>query len=153
VPLAFIRPRNPTTVRNVPTGDVWQHKPKLDGYRLQAIKEGRPVRLFSRRGNEWTRRLPGLCEVLLAIPCRSAILDAELCLLGAVGVPDFYGRSSAMRRGGDLAVYAFDLLHRDGRDLRPLPLLGWIGVAITGSDTASAACSVFRPSSLARTLS
>jgi hypothetical protein len=64
-----------------------------------------------------------LAEALAAIPCRSAIIDAELCLLGAGGVPDFYGLSAAMRRGGDLAIYAFDLLHRDGRDLRPLPLV------------------------------
>jgi ATP-dependent DNA ligase len=67
--------------------------------------------------------LPELSEALRAISCRSVILDAELCLLGAGGVPDFYGLSSAMRRGGGLAVYAFDILHRDGKDLWPVPLV------------------------------
>jgi bifunctional non-homologous end joining protein LigD len=34
------------------------------------------------------------------------------------------GLAAALRkRQHELAVYAFDLLHRDGRDLRPLPLL------------------------------
>jgi ATP-dependent DNA ligase len=27
----------------VPAGDAWLHEPKLDGYRLQVIKEGRQV--------------------------------------------------------------------------------------------------------------
>jgi bifunctional non-homologous end joining protein LigD len=109
----------------VPAGDAWLHEPKLDGYRLQVIKEGRTVRLFSRRGNEWTGRLPALADALAGIPARSAIIDAELCLPGAGGAPSFYGLPSAMRRGRqrELMVFAFDLLHRDGRDLRPLPLI------------------------------
>jgi bifunctional non-homologous end joining protein LigD len=119
----FIRPCNPFAARTVPAGDARLHEPKLDGYRLQVIKEGRQVRLYSRRGNEWTRRLPGLVDELAGIPCRSAIIDAELCLPDAGGVPDFYGLHLRMRRRrGELVVYAFDLLHRDGRDLRALPL-------------------------------
>jgi bifunctional non-homologous end joining protein LigD len=82
------------------------HEPKLDGYRLQVIKDGRAVRLYSRRGNEWTRRLPALTDALAAIPCRSAIIDAELCLPGAGGAPNFYGLPAAMRRrrGDELVV-------------------------------------------------
>jgi bifunctional non-homologous end joining protein LigD len=51
-------------------------------------------------------------------------IDAELCLPGAGGAPNFYGLQAAMgaRRRHYLVVYAFDLLHRDGRDLRALPL-------------------------------
>jgi len=32
--------------------DAWLHEPKLDGYWLQVIKEGRKVRLFSCREHE-----------------------------------------------------------------------------------------------------
>jgi bifunctional non-homologous end joining protein LigD len=79
------------------------------------------VRLYSRRGNDWTGRLPGLVDELAGIPCRAAIIDAELCLPGAGGAPDFVGLHLRMRRRRrELMVYAFDLLHRDGRDLRPL---------------------------------
>ena len=39
VTLKFIPPCNPTTTKTVPTGDAWLHEPKLDGYRLQVIKE------------------------------------------------------------------------------------------------------------------
>src|SRR5262249_44951989 len=53
----------------------------------------------------------------------SAILDAELCLPGRDGTPNFYALLARMhRRQHELAVYAFDLLHIDGEDLRPLPL-------------------------------
>jgi bifunctional non-homologous end joining protein LigD len=87
------------------------------------MKDGRQVRLFSRGGHDWTNRLASLAEALKGIPCRSAVIDCELVLPAGDGTPDFTGLASALRsRKHELAVYAFDLLHRDGRDLRPLPL-------------------------------
>jgi bifunctional non-homologous end joining protein LigD len=98
VSLAFIRPCNPPTTKTVPAGDAWLHEPKLDGYRLQIIKERHEVTLYSRRGYEWTERLPRLVLSLVDITCRSAIIDAELCLPGAGGAPNFYGLPAAMKR-------------------------------------------------------
>jgi bifunctional non-homologous end joining protein LigD len=108
-----------------PAGEGWLHEPKMDGYRLQIAKEGRRVRLYSRGGYEWTKRLAGLAEALTAIPGRSLVLDAELCCAGADGAPDFAGLQVAMGAGRQhaLSAFAFDLLHRDGVDLRPLPLV------------------------------
>jgi bifunctional non-homologous end joining protein LigD len=58
------------------------------------------------------------------IACRSAIIDAELVLPDAEGRPDFAGLHRGWRSAGEqLAVFAFDLLHRDGKDLRELPLM------------------------------
>jgi hypothetical protein len=37
-----------------------------------------------------------MTDALARIPCRSAILDAELCLPGAGDVPDFYRMPAAM---------------------------------------------------------
>jgi bifunctional non-homologous end joining protein LigD len=92
---------------------------KLDGYRLQIIKEGRNVRLYSRRGNDWTRRLVTVADALKGIACRSAIIDGELVLPDAEGRPDFAGLHRGWRSAGArLAVFAFDLLHRDGKELR-----------------------------------
>jgi bifunctional non-homologous end joining protein LigD len=118
-----MRPCIPIRATNPPIGE-WLHEPKLDGYRTQIVKDGRQVRLYSRRGNEWTERLATLAEALAHIPCRSAVLDAELCLLAGDGVPSFAGLQAAFssRRRDELVVYAFDLLHRDGADLRRLPL-------------------------------
>jgi hypothetical protein len=65
-------------------------------------------------------RMPALAAALAAIPCSCAVIDAELCLPGAGGVPNFYGLPAAIgrRRQHELVVYAYDLLHGDGRDLR-----------------------------------
>jgi bifunctional non-homologous end joining protein LigD len=66
-----------------------------------------------------------LVLALADITCRSAIIDAELCLPGAGGVPNFCGLPAAMTRSQreQLTVFGFDLLHKDGKDLRSLPLL------------------------------
>jgi bifunctional non-homologous end joining protein LigD len=58
----FVRPCIPTTANAIPRGDAWLHEPKLDGYRFQIAKEGRQVRLYSRNGHEWTKRLAALAE-------------------------------------------------------------------------------------------
>ena len=121
----FITPCNPVTAKTVPAGDDWLHEPKLDGYRLQVAKEGRMMRLYSRRGHDWSKRLAALTNALRAIPAHSAVLDAELCFLGPDGAPDFFRLLKAAFRsqGGELAVYAFDLLHLNSQDLRPQPLI------------------------------
>jgi len=122
----FIQPCSPIPANSVPAGEGWLHELKLEGYRLQVAKDGPEVRLYSRRGHDWGKRLAALAEALQAIPARSAILDAELCLLAPDGTSDFAGLQAAMGSGRehDLAVraFVFDLLHLDGQDLRPLPL-------------------------------
>jgi len=40
VPPKFIRPCIPRTATTIPRGDGWLHEPKLDGYRLQIVKDG-----------------------------------------------------------------------------------------------------------------
>jgi len=121
VPVNFVRPCVPTTAKAIPHGDAWQHEIKLDGYRFQIAKDGRQVRLYSRNGKDWTKRLPDFADAFLKLPCRSALLDGELVLPDESGVPNFQGVRSADER--DLVFFAFDLLHRDGKDLRPLPLI------------------------------
>jgi ATP-dependent DNA ligase len=44
----LIKPREPIAAKTPPTGEGWLHEPKLDGYRLQVIKDGGQVRLYSR---------------------------------------------------------------------------------------------------------
>jgi bifunctional non-homologous end joining protein LigD len=120
----FIPPCSPTTARNVPASDGWIHEPKLDGYRIQIVKDGRQVCLYSRRGYDWTKRLASVVEGPAGIACRSAVIDGELCFLTGIGAPDFAGLQLALgsRQYHKLTVFAFDLLYRDGADLRQLPL-------------------------------
>jgi hypothetical protein len=55
--LAFEPPMLATLVRTLPQGPEWEYELKLDGYRLQAIKDGDKVRLYSRRGNDFTKKV------------------------------------------------------------------------------------------------
>jgi bifunctional non-homologous end joining protein LigD len=113
------------TAKSVPAGDGWLHEPKLDGYRLQVAKQGPSLRLYSRRGYDWSKRLATLAEALKGIPALFAALDAELCFPGPDGAPDFFRllKAAFHNQGSELAVYAFDLLYLNGQDLRPQPLI------------------------------
>jgi bifunctional non-homologous end joining protein LigD len=60
----FIKPCKPTAAKTPPAGDGWLHEPKLDGYRLQIVKDGH-VQLYSRGGYDWKKRLARMVK-----PCR-----------------------------------------------------------------------------------
>jgi len=72
----FVRPCIPTIAKVIPRGNAWLHEPKLDGYRLQIVKDGRQLRLHSKSGSDWTKRLSLLAEALTGIRCKSAVIDA-----------------------------------------------------------------------------
>jgi bifunctional non-homologous end joining protein LigD len=96
----------------------------LDGYRLQVSKEGGRVLLYSRRGHEWSKRMPVLAEALPGIPAHSAVVDAKLCFPGSDGAGFFpIVESCFSQPGASLSVYVFDLLHLNGQNLKPLPLI------------------------------
>lgn len=85
----FIAPQLATLAPQAPSNDEWLHEIKLDGYRILAHVEAGHVRLASRRGNDWTTRLPSIASALGALPVASALLDGEVVVLGETGVSDF----------------------------------------------------------------
>jgi bifunctional non-homologous end joining protein LigD len=122
-PLGFIEPCLPTLADTVPTGPQWAYETKHDGFRFICRRDGDRVRVFSRRGNDYTDRVPAIAEALAGLKLKSVTIDGEGVLCGSDGVSDFGRLRSALRRGGSRRVflYAFDLLELDGRDLRPRP--------------------------------
>jgi bifunctional non-homologous end joining protein LigD len=122
-PLGFIEPCLPTPATMVPSGPQWVHEIKHDGYRFICRRDGDQVRVFSRRGNNYTDRVPAIAEALAGLKLKSVTIDGEGVLCSSDGVSDFGRLRSALRRGGSRRVflYAFDLLELDGRDLRPRP--------------------------------
>jgi bifunctional non-homologous end joining protein LigD len=112
------RPQLALLVKTPPVGDDWLHELKLDCYRIGvAVDRGR-VTLMSRRNNEWTDEFPQVVAGAKKLRVGSALIDGEL----AGVLPD--GRTSMHVIGGPSTVYfAFDILHLDGEDLTPLPLL------------------------------
>ncbi len=118
-----VEPQLATLVEEVPRGDAWLHELKLDGYRLLCRIEDGDVRLSTRAGNDWTDRFPTIAEALAGLPVRTALLDGEVVVLDAQGRTDFQAlqRSFGQQRR-DVHLFAFDLLHLDGFDLRQTPL-------------------------------
>ena len=66
-PPGFIEPCLPTLARSVPVGPQWVHEIKHDGFRFIRRREGDRVRVFSRRGHDWTDRVPRIAEALAAL--------------------------------------------------------------------------------------
>ena len=123
VPLRFIPPQLATSVDQPPEGEGWIHEIKHDGYRCQVLLERGRVRVLTRNGHDWTDRYPSIVLAAGDLPCKSAILDGEAVVQGANGVSDFGALASAMRwRPHTVILYAFDLMHLNGRDLRQEPL-------------------------------
>jgi bifunctional non-homologous end joining protein LigD len=64
LPTRVIAPCLPTKTDKLPPGDGWLHEIKHDGFRIIARKTGAQVRLYSRPGNDLTRRFPLIVETL-----------------------------------------------------------------------------------------
>ncbi|PBB67401.1 ATP-dependent DNA ligase [Mesorhizobium sp. WSM4312] len=121
--LKFIEPLMPTLVEKPPEGDDWIHEVKFDGYRSQIVRGGSGVRIFTRRGLDWTAKYRDLAKAAAALDVESAIIDGEIIVLNATGLSDFAAlRKAITRRQHDLYFVAFDLLHLNGHDLRDMPL-------------------------------
>jgi bifunctional non-homologous end joining protein LigD len=80
------------------------------------------VRLFTRRGHDWTERYPGIAAAAAKLRAKSFTLDGEAAVSGADGVAVFEALHRR-RAAPDAILHAFDLLELSGKDLRPLPLV------------------------------
>ena len=101
----------------------WLFEPKLDGYRVIATVENHDVRLSSRRGLDCSREYPWLVEALREQPYRDAIFDGEIVALDDEGKPSFQLLQNRMGEPRPfLLFYVFDVLYRDGYDLRGVSL-------------------------------
>jgi ATP-dependent DNA ligase len=76
-PPGFVEPCLPTLGHIVPTGPQWAYEIKHDGFRFICRREGDRVRVFSRRGNDYTDRAPRIAKALAALRVKSVTLDGE----------------------------------------------------------------------------
>ena len=124
----FISPQLAQQTTEAPRGVDWVHELKLDGYRiqiqLQEHGKTKSARLLTRKGLDWTERMPDIAKAAEQLNATSAILDGEAVALGALGVSDFAALQAAFHEGRTryITYFAFDLLHLDGHNLRGLPL-------------------------------
>jgi bifunctional non-homologous end joining protein LigD len=121
----FIEFCDPASRDKAPEGKEWLYEIKTDGYRAQVhIRDGK-VTVFSRNGYDWTEQFGPIAKAAAALDVREAIIDGEATVIGATGLPDFQAlrRELGKPHSSRLKYHAFDLLWRDGKDLRRMPLI------------------------------
>ena len=121
LPAGFIAPCLPTKADTLPSGGQWLHEIKHDSFRLIARKDRDRVRLYSRPGNDLTRRFPLIAEALTGLRSQSCIIDGEAVACDDNGLASFE-RIRYRRHDASVFLYAFDLLELNGDDLRRDPL-------------------------------
>jgi bifunctional non-homologous end joining protein LigD len=122
VPQQFA-PQLATLVSQPPPGNWW-YEIKYDGYRILSRVINGDVRLFTRNGHDWTKKLPKQAAALARLKLADSWLDGELVALNEAGLPDFQLLQNAfdIGRSFDLVYYLFDAPYLNGCDLRHLPL-------------------------------
>ena len=119
-----LAPQLATLVAEAPSQAGWSYEIKFDGYRLLARVDGDDVRLFTRNGNDWSARMPGLVGAVRSLGVVAGWLDGEIVVAGAHGAPDFNLLQNAFDspRTEAIQYYVFDLPFYAGHDLRAVPL-------------------------------
>jgi bifunctional non-homologous end joining protein LigD len=120
----FIEPALATAIGNLPSGDRWIHEIKFDGYRVQVHLANEAVKVFTRRGNDWTKRFKKIADDAWHISAGSAIIDGEVVVPATDGTTDFSVLQNELKgKSTKIVMVAFDLLYLNGYDLRKLPLV------------------------------
>ncbi len=113
---------------------AWVYEIKYDGYRLIVAARDGEVRLYSRNGHDLTATFPEVAQAVARLPFEHVILDGEVVVHDAGGLPNFgllqkrgllSRRADVQRAALELPAtfYAFDLPGFGDFDLRERPLL------------------------------
>jgi len=114
--LPVVQPIVPRLSRSIPLGREWRYEVKLDGFRgTLYLENGRGW--FRSKAMRVMKRFKPLADSLAkAVRLRDAIFDGEIIVM-TKATPDFY---ALMFSRGHPEYAAFDLLWKNGRDLRSL---------------------------------
>ncbi len=127
----MMKPMLPISVEEPFDDPDYLFEPQFAGHRLLLSRKNSAVKLYTRYGNACTRQYPEL----LAMPTDDdLVLDGLLCVIGEDGYIDEGRVKERFRLTGAAKIRAaavktpvhavvFDILERNGRDLRALPLL------------------------------
>ncbi|WP_441260638.1 non-homologous end-joining DNA ligase [Bradyrhizobium sp. 521_C7_N1_3] len=119
----FVEPALASSIEKVPSGSRWIHEIKFDGYRVQVHLHNEAVKVFTRRGHDWTHRFKKVAHDAWHIKASSAVVDGEIVVPAADGTTDFSVLQNELKgKSTSIVLVAFDLLYLNGRNLRKLPL-------------------------------
>jgi bifunctional non-homologous end joining protein LigD len=118
--VGFIEPMLLQQTDRLPAdGGRWAYELKLDGYRAIAANAGASVRLWSRNGNDFTKRYAAIARGLAKLPTRT-VIDGEVVALDGDGRPSFNALQNADPKA-PLVYFVFDVLVLRGRDVMGEP--------------------------------
>jgi ATP-dependent DNA ligase len=84
---------------------------------------GRRARLYP-HGIDWSKRYWPIVTAAEQLKAKSFILDGEMIAPEPDGRPNFHAMHSRMTWNAELLAFvAFDILHKEGEDLRPRPTI------------------------------
>ena len=109
-------------IRRTPVDNPdWLFELKHDGFRgVLYLERNRGPQLMSRHGNVFRQFAPLALTAGKELRAESAVIDGEIVATTEHGNPQFL---KLLRGEGNLSFVAFDIMWRDGQDLRDLPLI------------------------------
>jgi ATP-dependent DNA ligase len=147
--------------RELPRDGDYIYEPKWDGFRCLVFRDGDDVDLRSRNDRPLARYFPEIVAALRALPEQQLVVDGELIAIGPDGRADFAALLGRLHPAGSRVArlatetparyVAFDLVVRDGTDLRSWPFErrrtalrqvivpdAWLSITPATSDPATA---------------
>jgi bifunctional non-homologous end joining protein LigD len=107
----FLEPALASPIARVPSGSRWVHEIKFDGYRVQVYLANEAVKIFTRRGHNWTHRFKKVSHDAWHIRAASAVIDGEIVVPAADGTTDFSVLENELKgQSTKIVMVAFDLL-------------------------------------------
>ena len=76
-PSGFIKPCLPSKVSRPPTGSLWVHEIKHDGYRLMVRRDGARICCLTRGGYDWAKRFAPIVDAALRLKAQSFLIDGQ----------------------------------------------------------------------------
>jgi bifunctional non-homologous end joining protein LigD len=87
-----------TANESPPSGPLWVHEIKHDGYRLMLRRDGLRVRCFTRNGHDRANRFPAIVDAAHRIKAKSFLIDGEAVIARDDGTPDFHALRCPCRK-------------------------------------------------------
>ena len=116
-----VDPCFPSVAHRPPSGPGWLHEIKHDGFRMMLCRDATAARIITRNGDDWSQRFPLMLQAAKALGASSYVIDGEAVACDENGLAVF-DRIRSRRHDASVFLYAFDLLHLNGRDLRRQPI-------------------------------
>ena len=105
----------------LPEGATWTWEIKLDGWRMEVVKTGGRVTLYSRRGKNFNAQFGYIARELAYLP-DDTVIDGEVVAVDEEGRPNFNLLQNFRSDESRIVYYAFDSPIHDGNDLMRRPL-------------------------------